>query len=238
MLIYGRNAVAETLRYRPESVKKIFSAGAVSDDIKAADGAKVEAVGREFFTGRLGKVKHQWIAAEISPVAPLDISYLEEHKDGQGVYILLDSVQDPGNLGSVIRTARGMGLSGLILTGDRTCDITPAVYSASAGFVNAIDIIVMKNPANNVKRLKQAGFWFLSVDMDGDLILGRDKTDFPLPIVICMGSEGRGVRQTFTKLSDFRAKIPQREGFDSYNLSVASAIVMWEVAGRRGPGAL
>ncbi len=234
MIIYGRNAVTETMRFHPESIKKIF----FPKEDKRADsmrsrGFTVECVERSYFIEQFGRIKHQWTAADISPVKMKDVSDLEKESGGQ--YILLDSVQDPHNLGSVIRTAYGMGLKGVIITGDRTAEITASVYATSSGYVNALDIFRMKNPAGNIKRLKKAGFWILTVDMDGELELGTSELDLPLPLIICMGSEGKGVRETYRKLADYRASIPQREGFDSYNLSVASAVVMWEISKQLKP---
>ena len=231
MLIYGKNVVKETIFAHPEIIRKIFvKKDKMIDEYKEFNYNFVE---NTFFKRNFPNKKHQGIAAEITDLPTYDLSYLEDFYDENALWVLLDSVQDPHNLGSIARTLYGLGASGLILPSKRTAEITPTVFSASAGYINRLPIVRIKNPANSLKRMKQAGYWLGYADMHGDIKIGEKGHDFPMPFILIFGSEGSGVKEIYKKLSDYSFSIPQKEEFDSFNLSVSVALVVWELMKQR-----
>ena len=230
MLIYGKNTVREVLRLSPHLVKKVFFSPGKEDLIPADYRSLAEKREKAFFEQALANLRHQGVAAEIAPPPLHDTSYLEEVMGPSSLFLLLDGIQDPMNLGSIFRTAFGMSVDAVVLTADRTADVTPAVFSASSGYAGALPLVRMKNPAHSVKQLKKKGLWVAAAHMHGDKEIGEASFSPVFPLVLCMGNEGSGVRQTFIKEADFSVRIPQREEFDSYNVSVAAAILLWELS--------
>ena len=229
MLIYGKNTVREVLRLSPHLVKKVFYLPGKEGLIPGESRVPAEKREKEFFDHSFSHLRHQGIAAEIASPPLYDPGYLEEMMGPSSLFLLLDGIQDPMNLGSILRTAYGMGIDAVVLTADRTVDVTPAVFSASSGYAGAVPLVRMKNPAHTVKQLKKSGVWVAAAHMKGETEAGDPSFSPLFPLLLCMGSEGSGVRRTFISEADFSVRIPQREGFDSYNVSVAAAILLWEL---------
>ncbi|HDS02131.1 MAG TPA: 23S rRNA (guanosine(2251)-2'-O)-methyltransferase RlmB [Firmicutes bacterium] len=230
MLICGKNTVTETLRLSPHLIRKIYLIPGKESDIPAAFQDKVEFRRKDYFEAQFKRGHHQGFAAEIASPVLQDTGYLHEIMGPSAFFLLLDGIQDPMNLGSILRTAYGLKVDAVVLTAHGAAPLTPAVFSASSGYAAAIPLVIMKNPAHHIKELKKEGLWVVSAHMKGEAELGRDKMALPFPLLLCMGSEGSGIRHTFIKESDFSLRIPQREGFDSYNVSVAAALLMWELS--------
>ncbi len=234
MIIYGKNVVLETISKRPDLVKKVFvRSDAQKDYVTAVKPFKPEIIEKDRFDVLIKDRKHQGIAADIHEIKLHQLSYLSEKRHDNAVYILLDGLQDPHNLGSIIRTAYGMGIDGIILAHDRTCPVTPGVFTASAGYASVVPIIGIKNPANTLKEMKKMGYWIAVVDMNGTVTLGEKKDAVPKPVICVLGGEGAGVREIYTKHADLTLTIPQIPDFESYNVSVAAAITMWELRSSR-----
>lgn len=230
MIIFGKNVVLETVAKRPDLVKKVFvRSDAQKEYLSVLKPFKPEIIEKERFDILIKDRKHQGIAADIHEITLHQLSYLSEKRHDNAVYFLLDGVQDPHNLGSIIRTAYGMGIDGIILANDRTCPITPGVFTASAGYASVLPIIGIKNPANTLKEMKKMGYWIATVDMNGSMVLGVKKDAIPKPIILALGGEGSGVREIYSKHADLTISIPQKEDFESYNVSVAAALLMWEL---------
>lgn len=232
MLIYGKNVFEETVRVNENLVDTIYIKKGYVNKYKSKINNKnlINPVKDNFFQNNLRGKKHQNVALEINNFPIKGHNYLKENFNHNNIFILLDSIKDPYNLGNIIRTAYGLDIDGVIITKDRTAGITPAVFASSSGYINRIPIISITNPANMIKMFKDWTYWIATVDMQGDKNLKTDTDKIPLPMVICMGSEGRGIRETYKKKSDFSLYIPQKKDFDSFNLSNAATIAMWEIS--------
>jgi len=232
MIVYGKNVFIETIKNNPNLISKIFiKKGSERDFLPFINNKeKIYTVDNKFFQENLGKKKHQNIALEINNFPLRDYKYLKNNFKTNNIFLLLDSIKDPQNLGSIIRTAYGLNIDGLIITKDRTVGITPVVFSASSGYVNSLPIIQITNPANMIKIFKEWTYWTCYVDMNGEKNIKSDDFDIPMPVIAVMGSEGSGVRQIYKKKCDFSIQIPQKDRFDSFNLSVASSIILWELS--------
>ena len=173
---------------------------------------------------------HQGIGAKVSPypfVGLNDIVDRPKPSDVNQLFLLLDNVVDPHNLGAIIRTALCVGIDGVIITKDRSALPTPAVSKVSAGALEHINVIRVTNIVTTIKILKNKGLWIFGMDKNADKDLFS--CDFSGSLGIVIGGEGKGIRSLVKKQCDILISIPQIEKINSLNASVAAAVVMYEV---------
>lgn len=145
--------------------------------------------------------------------------------------LLLDTIQDPHNLGAIIRTAECSGVDGIVMTSHNSADITETVEKTSAGAVSHIKICQVSNLNNAIKELKDAGFWIVgsSLDTDND----HTEVDYKMPTAIVMGNEEKGLRKLVAENCDFLVRIPMKGKIQSLNVSVAAGVLLFEVLRQR-----
>jgi len=143
------------------------------------------------------------------------------------VILILDGIEDPQNLGSLLRTAEACGVRGVILPKDRAVGITPAVVKASAGALVHIPVVRVTNLAHTLEELKREGFWIVGADSRGDRNLYDMK--FNLKVGLVIGSEGKGIRPLVLKKCDYRVSIPMKGKVSSLNAAVAGAVILFEI---------
>ena len=238
-IIAGRNAVSEALRAGrtidslyvvrgthtgPISalIAKAKKAGAA---IKEADARKLDAM--------CGNANHQGVVAvaavkEFSQME--DIFRLAEERGEAPFLILCDELEDPHNLGAVIRIAECAGAHGVVIPKRRSVGLTYAVGKASAGAVEYVPVVRVNNMANTIDELKERGVWIYTADMDGESWCG---VDYSGPVAVVVGSEGSGVSRLVKEKSDFVISLPMRGNINSLNASVACGIVCYEIARQR-----
>ncbi len=144
--------------------------------------------------------------------------------------LLLDGIEDPYNLGAIIRTAHQAGAHGIIIPKHRAAGLTAAVARASAGAINYLPVAKVTNLANTIEMLKKEGIWFVSADMDGQVMYDLNLTG---PIGLVIGGEGEGVGRLVKEKCDFTARIPMYGKVDSLNASVAAAVLAYEIVRQR-----
>ncbi len=237
--IYGRNAIFEAIN-SGKKVSKVFLAfgvqgGAISSifnlckkngiPIVTHDKTKFNALERTVC--QRGE-KSQGIIALMTLIDTceledlLKISQTRKYK----VLIALDEITDPHNLGAIARSAECSGASGLILPERNSAPITPAAIKASAGALNHLKVAAVGNLANALEKCKEAGFWIVGTDMNTDKIYTENIYD--RPIVIVIGSEGKGIRPVIRKQCDYLVKIPMLGKTESLNASVSAGIILFE----------
>ncbi len=166
------------------------------------------------------------ICADIAPIKYVEVDYLIDKCLRQGSFLLfLDSVEDPNNLGAVLRSAEFFGCAGVVIPKRRSAQITDTVVRVSAGAVLHLDVARVENLANVLKKLKKYGITVVGADLDGDPI---DNVDMSPPLAMVVGGEDRGISRPVKKQCDFIAKIPGKGKVGSLNLSVAAGIMMFE----------
>ncbi len=181
-----------------------------------------------------GNPHHQGVVLR---VAPFMYSELEDilsncKESNDTLFILvLDGIQDPQNLGALIRSAACAGVQAVIIPKDRACGVTPVVEKASAGAVETVPIIQVTNVIQALERLKQAGCWVFG--LDGGATQNLYQSDFSGNLALVIGSEGEGIRALVRKHCDLLLAIPQYGGVSSLNASVAGGIVLFEAARQR-----
>ena len=156
---------------------------------------------------------------------------LRAREKGEDAFLfLLDGIEDPHNLGAIIRTANLCGAHGVIIPKRRSVGLTAAVARASAGAVSFTPVARVQNLAQTIEELKQKGLWFVCADMDGDVMYDLNLTG---PVGVVIGSEGSGVGRLVKEKCDMRASIPMKGDVDSLNASVAAGVLAYEIVRQR-----
>lgn len=159
-----------------------------------------------------------------------DIFALAENKGEPPFVIILDNIEDPHNLGAIIRTANLVGAHGVIIPKNRAVGLTATVARTSAGALNYTPVVKVTNIAKTIEELKERGLWFVCADMEGDLMYDLNLTG---PIGLVIGNEGEGVGRLVKEKCDFVASIPMKGDIDSLNASVAMGVLSFEIARQR-----
>lgn len=237
--IYGLNPVIEALASGSGRLLKIIVAEGRKGDalqkviLKAKQkGIPVEFADRDRLDGVAGRIAHQGILAlcESFSYAEVDDLIIENTGRNGHLILILDSISDPQNLGSLIRTANCCGAEGVIIPEDRAASVTAAVIKASAGATRHTPVAKVVNLVRTIGYLKEKGFWIYGSDAVG----GQDirLINYDRRIGLVMGSEGRGMRPSIRKQCDFLVSIPMRGKINSFNVAVAAGIMMYEIVRR------
>lgn len=175
----------------------------------------------------------QGVSARIHlPILALeDLMSKVQNVSGAPLLLALDSIQDPHNLGAIIRSAVAAGVNGIILPKDRSASITGTVIKTSAGSVFHIDICRVTNLVSSFKVLKKSGFWIFGTTIDASQPIYD--TDLTVPACIVIGSEGKGLRPLVAEQCDLNISIPMQSALDSLNASVAAGIILFEIVRQR-----
>lgn len=245
-ILIGRNAVIEALKNTRRVNRLLIAEGAGT---KNGDGSlgeiialarekkvKFETVPRETIEGIASGHRHQGVIAYVAPVeyADLDEVVNEAAAKEAPLLILLDGIEDPHNLGAILRTADAVGADGVLLPRHHSVPLNATVAKTSAGAIEYVPVARIGNIAQTLKELKKKGFWVYGADMDGDC--DYDKADFTGPVVLIIGSEGQGMARLTRENCDTIVSLPMAGKINSLNASVAGAILMYEVSRQRRSG--
>lgn len=237
--IEGRNAVLEAFR-SGKTIDRLFVLDGCQDgpiltikrEAKKQD-TLIKYVEKERLDQMSETGKHQGV---IAVSAAYDYSEMEDifalaKKKGEPPFvIILDNIEDPHNLGAIIRTANLVGAHGVIIPKNRAVGLTATVARTSAGAINYTPVVKVTNIAKTIEELKERGLWFVCADMDGDLMYDLNLTG---PIGLVIGNEGEGVGRLVKEKCDFVAAIPMKGDIDSLNASVAMGVLSFEIARQR-----
>ena len=235
-LILGRNAVIEALKSDRTIECLYVSKGDLEGSIKVAlglakdKGIVVKEADRRKLDTMCEGLNHQGIVAKVTPFKYCevnDILEVAEKKGEKPFIVILDEIEDPHNLGSIIRTAELCGVHGIIIPKRRNVGVTSTVYKCSAGAIEHMKIAKVTNINATIDMLKEKGIWIYGADIEG-----KDysyNTDFSGPCALIIGSEGKGISNLTLKKCDLLVKIPMIGKINSLNASVAGGIMMYEV---------
>lgn len=237
--IEGRNAVLEAFR-SGKTIDKLFILDGCQDgpvrtilrEAKKTD-AIINFVAKERLDQLSETGKHQGVIAQAAAYEYATVDEILERAQEKGeppFLILLDNIEDPHNLGSIIRTANQVGAHGVIIPKRRAVGLTATVAKASAGAINYTPVAKVTNLAKTMDELKQKGLWFVCGDMDGDSMYSLDLTG---PMGVVIGNEGDGVSRLVREKCDFVATIPMFGDIDSLNASVAMGVLSYEIVRQR-----
>ena len=239
LTIEGRNAVLEAFR-AGKTVDKLFvldgcQDGPVKSILRESrkQSTLVKYVSKEKLDSLSEHGKHQGVVAI---TAACDYAEMEDlfaaaqAKDEDPFFILCDEIEDPHNLGAIIRTANLAGAHGVIIPKRRAVGLTGTVAKVSAGAVNYTPVVRVTNMARTIDELKERGMWFVCGDMDGELMYRQNLTG---PIGLVIGNEGNGVSRLVREKCDYIASIPMKGDIDSLNASVAAGVLAFEIVRQR-----
>jgi 23S rRNA (guanosine2251-2'-O)-methyltransferase len=229
VIVYGRNPVREAIRGR-RTVRRVWASknalrepwlGDLAVPVSAADGEELER--------RAGSAEHQGICAEVSEFRYEDADALIGA--GSALIVALDQVQDPQNLGAICRTAECAGAAGVVIPERRSAEVTAAVCKASAGAVEHLPVARARNLADFLAEAKRVGMWCYGADAGASV--AYDQVDWAGPVVLVLGSEGRGLRPRVAGACDVLVSIPLRGRIESLSVGAAAAVLLYAAGGTR-----
>ena len=240
-VIYGINAIRDLLRLSKDGWEKIVIASgrsgpSVKEIIETARSQKIplEYGERKYLDKLSGTSEHQGIIAFYKSFVYAVLDDVIKNRNQSfnfDLVLVLDSIMDPQNLGSIIRTAHCLGANGIVIPEDRAAQVTAAVYKSSAGSVQQLPVARVINLAQSLDYLKDKGFWVFGADVHGGSPLMN--LDFNCSVVLVLGGEEKGIRPLVRKKCDFLVTIPMVRNFDSLNVSVAAGIIQYEILRQR-----
>lgn len=234
-LLYGRNSVTEALRGRRRLHRLLLAEGIQEDDrireivaVAGRSGIDRINVPRSALDEATGGANHQGVGLD---AGPYQYAEYEDILPEDGPILILDHLQDPQNIGTLLRAAEAAGVAGVVIPQDRSASVTPAVVNASSGAVELLRVAQVPNLVQAVDRAKKAGRWAIGLEEDEravDLFTG----DLPLPAVLIVGAEGTGIGPNLRKHCDVLAVIPMVGRIASLNASTAGSIALFELLRR------
>ena len=235
-ILFGIHAVMEALKSKKRNVVQLYVADnkaghkAVEEIIRLAkrNNVKIDRMDVKMMDRLSKDGNHQGVLAKAQPVRLMKLStaIYESNGNKKDLWLAVDEMTDPQNLGAIIRSAACLGFSTIILPQRRTVGLTPAVYKVACGAVERVNIVEVSNLSNALLDLKEEGFWIYGADMDGQSIT---QTDYASPAVLVIGSEGTGIREKTAENCDQIISIPQKGGVESLNASAAAGIIMYDM---------
>lgn len=239
LTIEGRNAVLEAFR-SGKTIDKLYILdgshdGPINSILRESKKQQtiVRFVSKDRLDGMSQTGKHQGVIAVAAAYEYASVEDILENAKQKGeppFLFILDNIEDPHNLGAIIRTANLAGAHGVIIPKRRAVGLTATVARTSAGALNYTPVAKVTNIANTIENLKKEGMWFVCADMDGELMY---ELDLKGPIGLVIGNEGEGVSRLVKEKCDFVAAIPMKGDIDSLNASVAAGVLAYEIVRQR-----
>lgn len=242
MIIYGRNPVLELLRNNPGKVQNICVGKGTKKSLigeiislSRSKNIKIDYLDISELSRMCATSKHQGVAASVeefrySSIREILDSLDNVHKDK--LIVLLDHIEDPQNLGAIIRSVEVLGGDAVVIPKDRSASVTPTVVKTSAGAVNYVPVAMEVNLSTVISTLKKNGFWVVGTDQNADKNIGD--TDLKgMDIALVIGAEGRGLSEGLRKNCDYVVKIPNVGNINSLNASVAAGILLYHLSSLR-----
>ncbi|HHM23626.1 MAG TPA: 23S rRNA (guanosine(2251)-2'-O)-methyltransferase RlmB [Bacteroidetes bacterium] len=240
MILFGVNPVRAAIAAKRPIEKILISTSAhrsrFTDLLKEARerGIPVQFVPADALAKRAGTHNHQGIIAVVAEITPISLEELIEmcqSKEKHPLITVLDGIEDPHNLGAILRSAEAAGFCGAVVPKRHTSPLSPAVAKASAGAIEYLPIAKVENLTQALRRLKEQGFWIVGTDSSAEMPYWQLSVDLPLAVVI--GSEGKGIRRLVKEHCDFLVRIPMVGKTESLNASVAAGILFFDILRKR-----
>jgi len=239
--LFGLHSVQAALDYSPKKIHKAWvdsgrqdkRLGQALDDLVAL-GIEIEKVDRKRLDRLADNNNHQGVVIEVempSELSESDLKTAVENLTETALFLVLDNVQDPHNLGACLRTADATGVHGVIVTKDNATGITPTVCKVASGAAETVPVYQVTNLSRTLRWLKGEGLWIMGAA--GDTSQGVYKTDFTAPMALVVGAEGKGLRRLTKEQCDVLVSVPMLGQVDSLNLSVATGVLLYEAVRQR-----
>ncbi len=241
-ILYGIHPVYEALKANRRQIHEVYLVARKKSErllriqsLATSRGVAFKNIAAADIQDLAGTPAHQGVAARVSPYAVTSLAQLLQTASAKGpvpFVLVLDTIQDPQNLGAIIRTALCVGVDGVVIPKDRCASPTPAVSSASAGALEHIRLARVTNLVQGFKQIKRSGLWIAGLEKNAAASIYD--TDLSLPLAVVLGAEQKGIRPLVRKNCDLLVSIPQCGPVDSLNVSAAAAVVLYEAVRQRG----
>ena len=232
--VYGKNVIKQLLK-NPSQIEAIYYCGKDQDlltQIKKAN-VKCEAKDKKALTKMVNDEHHQGFVAKIKEVQTVSLETLIENtKSKHGLIVLLDGLEDPHNLGAILRTCDATKVDGVIFKKNGAVGLTPTVAKVSAGAIDTVPCCEVTNLSRTVEELKEKGYWIVGGAMEGQ---DYRSLNYDFPTVIVIGNEGKGISRLVKEKCDYLVSIPMAGEIESLNASVSAAVLLYEVYNKRFP---
>jgi 23S rRNA (guanosine2251-2'-O)-methyltransferase len=239
--IVGLHAAQSALMYSPQKISRAWVDSERHDkrletllETLTTLDVSIEKVERKKLDKLADGMNHQGIVLEVALPEELsenDLKVAVEHLAENALFLVLDNVQDPHNLGACLRTADATGVHGIIITKDNAVGITPTVCKVASGAAETVPVYVVTNLARTLRWLKTEGVWVVGTAGEAESTLF--KSDFTVPMALVIGAEEKGMRRLTREQCDFLVKLPMLGTVESLNLSVATGVLLYEVLRQR-----
>ena len=239
--IVGLHAAQSALMYSPQKISRAWVDSerhdkrleALLETLLTLE-VSIEKVERKKLDKLADGMNHQGVVLEVALPEELsenDLKVAVEHLSENALFLVLDNVQDPHNLGACLRTADATGVHGIIITKDNAVGITPTVCKVASGAAETVPVYVVTNLARTLRWLKTEGVWVVGTAGEAQSTLF--KSDFTVPMALVIGAEEKGMRRLTREQCDFLVKLPMLGTVESLNLSVATGVLLYEVLRQR-----
>lgn len=233
-IIYGIHAVEAAIRNHPENVLQVFVQQGRNDnriktllDIAKNSGLSTQFISSEKLKEKCPNARHQGVAAEIRQQGSSELSLDDILNREQLLLLVLDEVQDPHNIGACLRTADAVAVDAVIVSKNRSPALTPVIRNVASGAAETVPYIMVSNLARALDKLKENNVWLIGTSGDADQTIYESKANRRLALV--MGSEGTGMRRLTREACDQLVSIPMQGTVESLNISVATAVCLYEI---------
>lgn len=239
MIVYGKNVMGQ-LQKDPSEIQEVYLQngmrdGKILDLLKRNPQIRLKTLSRQEMDRLCDGGVHQGIAAKTKDIPTISLDELigkVKKKSRLPLVVALDEVQDPHNVGAILRSVDASGADGLILCKHNGAGLTPAAVKASTGAAYTIPVCEVSSLSKALRALKESGFWIAGTDFDEQSVDYRTP-DYEVPLVLVIGNEGKGMNRAVKKECDYKVHLPMRGSVQSLNASVAAGILLYEIQGQR-----
>jgi 23S rRNA (guanosine2251-2'-O)-methyltransferase len=234
--IYGKNVVKQILMDDASKCQMLWLAGSDREMEAMAQRChvRVKMTDRKYLTKVTGTDRHQGVAAEIDDYKTYTLDELMQNVPAgeHGLIILLDELEDPHNLGAILRTADAVGATGVIFKKTHAVGLTPTVAKVSVGAIDTVKCCEVTNLSRAIETLKKNNWWVVGTDMDGQ---DYRSLQYDMNTVLIIGNEGKGISRLLRENCDYVVSLPMRGKIESLNASVSAGILMYQIYSKRFP---
>jgi 23S rRNA (guanosine2251-2'-O)-methyltransferase len=237
-VLYGINAIHEALKANPGRIERICVERGQKNpriqeilELSKQNHIHISFEDRSWMDRKSEGARHQGVLCYIAELATFDAEDIVAQAKSPGLLVILDGIEDPHNLGAIIRSAEAAGADGVFVPQHRSSGLTASVVKASAGAASHAKVSRIKNVSQTLELLKKSGYWVTGLDADADFPIW--KMDLTAPTALVMGNEGSGLHRLVKEKCDFLASLPICGNVGSYNVSVAAGIALYEALRQR-----
>lgn len=237
-LLHGIHSVTEALKAYPEKIERICVERGQKNpriqtlvDLARQHGVRIAFENRSWMDRKAEGARHQGVLCYAAAMDTCDSEDILDHAKSPGLLVVMDGIEDPHNLGAVLRSAEAAGADGVILPKHRSANLSATVVKASAGAASHIKVARVPNIAQLLESLKKKGYWVAGLDAGADKPVWD--ADFTVPTALILGSEGSGLHRLVRERCDFLFSLPILGKVGSYNVSVAAGMALYEVLRQR-----